>query len=59
MTRYANPVTLPVAGYKPQHFRLCVEAGIATVTLERPEKKNPLHLRQLSRAHRFLPCAGA
>ena len=30
MTRYANPVTLPVAGYKPQHFRLCVEAGIAT-----------------------------
>jgi enoyl-CoA hydratase/carnithine racemase len=42
MTRYANPVTLPVSGYTPRHFRLSVEAGVATLTLDRPEKKNPL-----------------
>jgi enoyl-CoA hydratase/carnithine racemase len=42
MTRPANGVTLPVSGYLPAHFRLEVEAGIATVTLNRPEKKNPL-----------------
>jgi enoyl-CoA hydratase/carnithine racemase len=42
MTRPANGVTLPVSGYRPAHFQLEVEAGIATVTLNRPEKKNPL-----------------
>jgi enoyl-CoA hydratase/carnithine racemase len=38
----ANAVTLPLAGYTPQHFLLAVENGVATVTLNRPEKKNPL-----------------
>ena len=38
----ANPVTIPVATYTPRHFRLDVEGPIATVTLNRPEKKNPL-----------------
>ncbi len=42
MTRAANPVTLPLAGYRPEHFRLAVDGPVATVTLDRPEKKNPL-----------------
>lgn len=40
--RAANPVTLPLAGYAPQHFLLSVDGPVATVTLNRPEKKNPL-----------------
>jgi len=39
---YANPITLPLSGYEPQHFRLAVDGPVATVTLNRPEKKNPL-----------------
>lgn len=38
----ANPITLPVASYAPAHFRLSVEGGVAHVTLDRPQKKNPL-----------------
>jgi enoyl-CoA hydratase/carnithine racemase len=33
---------VPLSGYSPQHFRLVVEGPLATVTLNRPEKKNPL-----------------
>jgi enoyl-CoA hydratase/carnithine racemase len=42
MNTPANPVTLPLAEYSPRHFLLKVEAGVATVTLNRPERKNPL-----------------
>ncbi|MGO4717407.1 enoyl-CoA hydratase family protein [Bradyrhizobium sp. 2TAF24] len=42
MTSFANPVTLPLADYKPKHFLLAVSGGVATVTLNRPERKNPL-----------------
>jgi enoyl-CoA hydratase/carnithine racemase len=38
----ANPVSLPLSEYRPSHFLLAVEAGVATVTLNRPERKNPL-----------------
>lgn len=38
----ANAVTLPLAGFTPQHFELSVAGKVATVTLNRPEKKNPL-----------------
>ena len=38
----ANPVTLPLAGYKAQHVRLTVDGKVATLTLNRPDKKNPL-----------------
>jgi enoyl-CoA hydratase/carnithine racemase len=41
-SRAANPVTLPLANYSPQHFLLAVVGGVATVTLNRPERKNPL-----------------
>lgn len=40
--KIANPVTLPLADYKPEHFLLQVDGRIATVTLNRPEQKNPL-----------------
>lgn len=38
----ANPVTLPLSGFTPQHFQLSVAGKVATVTLNRPDKKNPL-----------------
>jgi len=42
MSRPANPVTVPLADYSPQHFLLTVVDNVATVTLNRPERKNPL-----------------
>jgi enoyl-CoA hydratase/carnithine racemase len=38
----ANPITLPLSGYKARHVRLKVDGKVATLTLDRPEKKNPL-----------------
>ena len=38
----ANPVTLPLASYKARHVRLAVTGKVATLTLDRPDKKNPL-----------------
>jgi enoyl-CoA hydratase/carnithine racemase len=38
----ANPVTLPLASYQARHIRLAVDGKVATVTLDRPDKKNPL-----------------
>jgi len=42
MSRPTNPVTVPLADYSPKHFLLAVVDGVATVTLNRPERKNPL-----------------
>ena len=42
MSRPANPVTVPLTDYSPKHFLLAVVDGVATVTLNRPERKNPL-----------------
>jgi enoyl-CoA hydratase/carnithine racemase len=42
MSKSANPVTVPLAQYLPEHFLLGVANGVATVTLNRPERKNPL-----------------
>jgi enoyl-CoA hydratase/carnithine racemase len=38
----ANPVTLPLSDYHAQHVRLEVDGKVATLTLNRPDKKNPL-----------------
>jgi enoyl-CoA hydratase/carnithine racemase len=38
----ANPVSLPLSGYQAQHVDLVVDGKVATLTLNRPEKKNPL-----------------
>ena len=37
-----NPVTLPLSDYRAQHVRLTVDGKVATLTLNRPDKKNPL-----------------
>ena len=42
MSTPANPVTLPLSQYSPKHFLQVVVDGVATVTLNRPERKNPL-----------------
>ncbi len=38
----ANPVTLPLSGYQGRHVGFAVDGKVATLTLNRPEKKNPL-----------------
>ena len=38
----ANPVTLPLSAYKAKHVRFEVAGKVATLTLDRPDKKNPL-----------------
>jgi enoyl-CoA hydratase/carnithine racemase/DNA-binding MarR family transcriptional regulator len=54
-----NAIAAPLAGFAPEHFLLAIEDGIATVTLNRPERKNPLtfesyaELRDTFRALRF------
>ncbi|MGL4242888.1 MAG: enoyl-CoA hydratase-related protein, partial [Beijerinckiaceae bacterium] len=40
--RTASEASLPLVGFRPKHFALKVEGKRATVTLNRPEKKNPL-----------------
>jgi enoyl-CoA hydratase/carnithine racemase len=38
----ANAVTLPLKDYKARHLKFEVAGKVATLTLNRPEKKNPL-----------------
>jgi enoyl-CoA hydratase/carnithine racemase len=38
----ANPVTLPLSAYKASHVGFEVDSKVATLTLNRPDKKNPL-----------------
>jgi enoyl-CoA hydratase/carnithine racemase len=51
----------PMAGYQPEHFLLSVKDGVATVSLNRPERKNPLsfdsyaELRDFFRALPYAP----
>ena len=37
-----HPVALPLGSYKAQHVKLTVEGKLATLTLNRPDRKNPL-----------------
>jgi enoyl-CoA hydratase/carnithine racemase len=37
-----NPVTLPLADYSARHVSFAVDGKVATLTLNRPDKKNPL-----------------
>jgi enoyl-CoA hydratase/carnithine racemase len=38
----ANPVALPLSDYKARHVGFAVDGKVAMLTLNRPEKKNPL-----------------
>jgi enoyl-CoA hydratase/carnithine racemase len=38
----AKPVTLPLAAYAARHVRFAVDRKVATLTLNRPDRKNPL-----------------
>jgi enoyl-CoA hydratase/carnithine racemase len=40
--RVANPVALPLRDYEAKHVRLEIAGQVATLTLDRPDKKNPL-----------------
>jgi enoyl-CoA hydratase/carnithine racemase len=40
--RAASEATLPLSGFHPRRFALAVVGKVATVTMNRPEKKNPL-----------------
>src|SRR6201999_3145232 len=35
-------VTLPLSSYRARHVRFAVDRKVATLTLDRPDKKNPL-----------------
>jgi enoyl-CoA hydratase/carnithine racemase len=35
-------IAAPLAAHAAQHLRLTIEGGVATITLDRPERKNPL-----------------
>ncbi|HVV92389.1 MAG TPA: enoyl-CoA hydratase family protein [Hyphomicrobiales bacterium] len=54
-----STVTAPLAAFTPRHFKLAVADKVATITLNRPERKNPLtfesyaELRDTFRAARF------
>jgi enoyl-CoA hydratase/carnithine racemase len=37
-----DPVTLPLSNYHARHFQFVVDGKVATLTLNRPDKKNPL-----------------
>ncbi|HYW91336.1 MAG TPA: enoyl-CoA hydratase family protein [Gammaproteobacteria bacterium] len=53
--------TIPASEFRPEHFKLDTEDGIATITLNRPERKNPLtfdsygELRDLFRDFSYCP----
>jgi enoyl-CoA hydratase/carnithine racemase len=56
--RPATAVSLPLARFTPAHFQLAVTGKVAVVTLNRPERKNPLTFesyRELTDF--FLACA--
>ena len=43
----------PMAGYLPEHFLLSVQDGVATVSLNRPERKNPLSFESYAELRDF------
>jgi enoyl-CoA hydratase/carnithine racemase len=54
----ASQATLPLAGLTPQHFALSVQGKVATVTLNRPDKKNPLTFESYRELTDFFWAAG-
>lgn len=50
-------VAVPLAAYEAKHFTLEIDGRIATVTLNRPEKKNPLTFDSYSELGHFFRAA--
>src|SRR5258705_2446728 len=48
-----------LAGYRPLHFRWSVEERVGTITLSRPEKKNPLTFDSYAELHDLFRRLGA
>lgn len=52
--------TLKAADFKPEHFKLEVDGKVATITINRPERKNPLTLQSYAELrdtfHKFQYC---
>ncbi|MDI9330331.1 MAG: enoyl-CoA hydratase family protein [Alphaproteobacteria bacterium] len=42
-----------MSGYRPEHFLLQVEGGVATIRLNRPERKNPLSFESYAELRDF------
>ena len=55
----ANPVTLPLADYKARSIRLAVDGKVATITLDRPDKKKSMSVLIASRATKPIPSTTA
>ncbi|MDE0925072.1 enoyl-CoA hydratase family protein [Aurantimonas coralicida] len=59
MMKRQNAIAAPLRDFVPEHFRLAIDNGIAVITLDRPDRKNPLtfesyaELRDTFRAMRF------
>ena len=49
----ANPVTLPLKNHTAQHALLVVAGAVATITLNRPERKKSSDVRKLCRARQY------
>ncbi len=54
----ASQATLPLSGFHPSHFALGVAGKVATVTLNRPERKNPLTFESYRELTDFFWAAG-
>jgi enoyl-CoA hydratase/carnithine racemase len=54
----ANPVTLPLADYRAQHVRLTVDGKVASLTLNRPDRKNPLTFESYAEIAHIFRAAG-
>ena len=55
----ANPVTLPLSGYKGRHVGFAVDGKVATLDAEPAGQEEPADLRQLRRDRRPVPRRGA
>ena len=53
-TRF-RPAGLDFSNFKPKHFLWKVEGKVATITLNRPERKNPLTLESYAELRDTVP----
>jgi enoyl-CoA hydratase/carnithine racemase len=54
----ASQITLPLSGFTPKHFALAVSGKRAIITLNRPDKKNPLTFESYRELTDFFQACG-